>query len=66
MRDSRHQGEFLGVAPTGREVIWTETHVGRFEHGKLVEHWGDSDDLGLMQQIGAVLEMGEQEVEPSH
>jgi predicted ester cyclase len=61
-----HQGEFLGVAPTGREVTWTETYVGRFEHGKLVEHWGDSDDLGLMQQIGAVLEMGEQEVEPSH
>ncbi len=32
-----HQGEFLGIAPTGREVTWTETHVGRFENGKLVE-----------------------------
>jgi predicted ester cyclase len=61
-----HQGEFLGIAPTGREVTWPETHVGRFEHGKLVEHWGDSDDLGLTQQIAAVPEMGEQEVEPIH
>jgi predicted ester cyclase len=61
-----HQGEFLGIAATGREVTWTETHVGRFENGKLVEHWGDSDDLGLMQQLGAVPGTGEQGVEPSH
>jgi predicted ester cyclase len=61
-----HQGEFLGIAPTGREVTWRETHVGRFENGKLVEHWGNSDDLGLMQQIGALPELGEQGVEPSH
>ena len=61
-----HQGEFMGIAPTGREVTWTETHVGRFENGKLVEHWGNSDDLGMMQQIGAVPEPGEQGVEPSH
>ena len=57
---------FLGIAPTGREVTWTETHVGRFENDKLVEHWGDSDDLGLMRQLGAVPKMGEQGVEPSH
>ena len=61
-----HQGEFLGIAPTGREVTWSETHVGRFENGKLVEYWGNSDDLGIMQQLGAVPEPGEQGVEPSH
>ena len=61
-----HQGEFLGIAPTGREVTWTETHVARFENGKLVEHWGNTDDLGTMQQLGAVPEIGEQGVEPSH
>ncbi len=62
-----HQGEFLGIAPTGREVTWTETHVGRFENGKLVEHWDDSDDLGLMQQLGVVpQQIGDQGVEPSH
>ena len=53
-----HQGEFMGITPTGNEVTWTETHVARFENGKLVEHWGNSDDLGMMQQIGAVSEPG--------
>ncbi len=57
-----HQGGFLGIAPTGREVTWTETHVGRFEDGKLVEHWGDSDDLGLMRQLGVVPESGPDEL----
>jgi hypothetical protein len=65
-----HDGaqRFPGRALLGREHLGrrTETHVGRFENGKLVEHWGDSDDLGLMQQLGAVPEMGEQGVEPSH
>jgi predicted ester cyclase len=59
-----HRGEFLGIAPTGREVRWTETQVGRYENGKLVEHWYNSDDLGMLQQIGAVPELGEQGVEP--
>jgi predicted ester cyclase len=49
-----HQGEFLGIAPTDRKVTWTETHVARFENGKLVEHWGNTDVLGMMQQMGAV------------
>ena len=61
-----HRGEYFGIAPTGREVTWTETHVGRYENGKLVEHWGNSDDLGLLQQIGAVPELGEPGVQPSH
>ena len=54
-----HRGEFMGVAATGRQVTWTETHVGRVENGKLVEHWGNSDDLGLMQQLGAVPSPGQ-------
>ena len=61
-----HRGEYFGIAPTGREVTWTETHVGRYENGKLVEHWGNSDDLGVLQQIGAVPELGEPGVQPSH
>ena len=55
-----HRGEFMGIAPTGRQATWTETHVGRYENGKLVEHWGDSDDLGLLQQLGAVPAPGSQ------
>jgi len=49
-----HRGEFLGIAPTGAQVSWGETHIGRFENGKLIEHWGDSDDLGRFQQLGVI------------
>jgi predicted ester cyclase len=61
-----HRGEYFGIAATGREVTWTETHVVRYENGKLVEHWGNSDDLGVLQQIGAVPELGQPGVQPSH
>ncbi|MFK5284152.1 ester cyclase, partial [Lacticaseibacillus paracasei] len=32
-----HRGTFQGVAPTGREVTWTETHVYRLENGRIAE-----------------------------
>ncbi len=27
--------------------------IGRFRDGQIVERWGSSDELGLMQQLGA-------------
>ena len=47
-----HEGELMGIAPTGRTVEWTETGILRFEGGKIVETWFESDILGLMQQLG--------------
>jgi len=29
-------------------------HIDRVENGKIVEHWGQGDVLGLMQQLGIV------------
>lgn len=49
-----HSGELFGIAPTGNTLEWTETHIGRFAHGKLVEHWGQIDLLRLLQQLGAI------------
>ena len=49
-----HQGEFMGVAPTGNRVEFDVIDIGRFEGGKGVEHWGVSDAMGLMMQIGAI------------
>lgn len=48
-----HQGPLLGVAPTGQPVTITATDIVRFEHGKVVEHWGNMDELGLLRQLGA-------------
>src|SRR5919112_4609134 len=49
-----HQGELMGVAPTGNEVAITGITIHRIEEGKIVEEWENWDALGLMQQIGAV------------
>lgn len=47
-----HQGEFHGVAPTGRRIKARGVQIGRFEAGKIVERWGSTDELGILQQIG--------------
>jgi predicted ester cyclase len=51
-----HQGEFMGVAPTGNQIEVTGIDIVRFEGGKMVEHWANSDELGMMQQLGLVPE----------
>ena len=48
-----HQGDFLGVAPTGRKVTARGVQIGRFENGRLAERWGSSDQLAILQQLGA-------------
>lgn len=48
-----HQGPLLGVAPTGQSVTITATDIVRIEDGKVVEHWGNMDELGLLRQLGA-------------
>jgi predicted ester cyclase len=45
------QGELQGMPPTGKQAAWQEIHIGRFEGGKLVEHWAVVDQLGMMQQL---------------
>jgi len=49
-----HRGPLLGVPPTGRPMDWTETHIGRFENGLLVEHWAEIDKLRILQALGTV------------
>jgi steroid delta-isomerase-like uncharacterized protein len=50
-----HQGEFMGVPPTGHRVEMALVDIMRFDDaGRVCEHWGVADMLSLMQQIGAV------------
>jgi predicted ester cyclase len=53
-----HQGEYVGVPPSGREVEFTGISVYRIEAGRIAESWTVEDELGLMYQIGAVAESG--------
>ena len=48
-----HQGEFLGIAPTGQEVTFGLLDVIRIEDDKFVEQWGGPDIYDLMQQLRA-------------
>jgi predicted ester cyclase len=51
-----HQGEYLGIPPTGKEVEFTGISVYRIEGDKIAESWNVDDELGLMRQIGAIPE----------
>lgn len=48
-----HDGEFQGIAPTGKKIEVRGVQIGRFEGGKIVERWGASDELGILKQLGA-------------
>lgn len=50
------RGQFLGIPPTDKSASWSEIHIGRAAGGKFVEHWATSDQLGMMQQLGAIPE----------
>ncbi|MEU6777491.1 ester cyclase [Streptomyces sp. NPDC046759] len=53
-----HKGDFLGIAPTGRQVAMTGVTLFRFgDDGKIAEIWWQEDQLGLMQQLGALDEL---------
>jgi len=49
-----HKGEYMGIAPTGRQVAMTVIAIRRIEGGRIVEEWVETDRLGLMQQMGVV------------
>jgi predicted ester cyclase len=53
-----HQGELMGIPATGKTVSFAMMDRVRVRDGKAVEHWGVSDDLGMMTQLGVIPEMG--------
>ncbi len=49
-----HTQEFLGIAPTGKQVTVTGIDIARMSNNKIAEHWGQWDTMGMMQQLGAI------------
>ncbi len=47
-----HKGDFMGIAPTGKQFELSGIAIGRVIGGKIVEEWDSSDMLGMMQQLG--------------
>ena len=53
-----HQGNLMGIAPTGKQVTVTGIIINRFAGGKSAEGWLNFDALGMLQQLGALPAMG--------
>ena len=53
-----HQGDLMGIAPTGKQVSVTNILITRIANDKAVEQWLNFDALGMLQQLGVVPSMG--------
>ena len=56
-----HQGDFLGIAPTGKRVTFSGIIIFHVAEGKIVERWAQLDNLSLLQQLGAIPAPGQSE-----
>jgi len=49
-----HKGSLMGIPPTGKRVTIAAIDILRFENGRIAEHWGNPDLLGMMRQLGVI------------
>ncbi|MEA2350549.1 MAG: hypothetical protein QOG86_1490 [Thermoleophilaceae bacterium] len=47
-----HDGDLMGIPPTGRAITGSGITIDRIQDGKVVESWNEWDNAGLMQQLG--------------
>src|SRR5918997_1303555 len=53
-----HQGDLLGIPPTGRAVEFMAIDIHRVEGGRIAETWHIEDYLSLLFQLGATIQPG--------
>jgi steroid delta-isomerase-like uncharacterized protein len=49
-----HRGEFMGVPATDQSVDFEGIDIVRVVDGRAVEHWGLTDTMTMMQQLGVI------------
>jgi steroid delta-isomerase-like uncharacterized protein len=49
-----HQGELFGIPATGKQLVWSGITIFRLSGDKIVEYWLQTDNLSMMQQLGAI------------
>ena len=47
-----HTGPFMGIPRPGKRSEFAVSRSSKFRDGKMVERWGSSDELGMLQQLG--------------
>jgi steroid delta-isomerase-like uncharacterized protein len=53
-----HKGEFMGIPATNKKIEVKGIDIVRFANGKATDHWGVTDMMTMMQQLGAIPEPG--------
>jgi len=51
--EATHQGNLLGIAPTGRRVRWDAVDIYRLADGMIVEEWAADDATAILYHVGA-------------
>jgi predicted SnoaL-like aldol condensation-catalyzing enzyme len=57
--DVTGKGEYFGLPPMGRQIIFSGITIFRFVGGKIAECWWSYDNLGALQQAGLIPKMGQ-------
>ena len=57
--EGTHRGEGLGVSPTGHRVKIAGIVLVQFANGRIIRGWNSWDQLGLLQQLGALPSAGD-------
>lgn len=50
----KHEGELFGIPATGRDIRVTGIAIWRIRDGQITEHWHETDQMGLMAQLGVI------------
>ncbi|MDT7831717.1 ester cyclase [Flavobacteriaceae bacterium S356] len=50
----KHEGEFMGISPTGKDIVLKGITIERFENGKIAELWAEMDIYDLLKQLGVI------------
>ena len=53
-----HQGEFMGIPATGRAVEFQAMDLVQFADGAATAHWGVTDMVAMLTQLGVMPEPG--------
>ncbi len=53
-----HLGAFAGVPATGKKIMLRAVNVQRIRNGRIVEHWGGSNSLEALLELGVVQWVG--------
>jgi predicted ester cyclase len=50
--EGTHLGEWLGIKPTGKRIQLRGINLDRVQAGRIVEHWGEANTIGMLMQMG--------------